>query len=54
MTLKDKKTERLYIRVTPQFKMEMSQLAWKLHGGNLTDLMQKALTEYMREHGDDK
>lgn len=46
----EKKTERLYIRTTSSMKMNLQIVANLKHGGNLNQLIDVALKEYVDRH----
>ena len=43
----EKKTDRLYIRTTNSMKMNLQIIANQKHGGNLNQLIDVALKEYI-------
>lgn len=51
--MSEKKTDRLYIRTTSSMKLKLKYVADKYHGGNLNQLIDTALKEYVerREEG---
>ena len=46
----EKKTDRLYIRTTSSMKMNLQAIANLKHGGNLNQLIDVALKEYVDKH----
>lgn len=51
--MSEKKTDRLYIRTTTSMKLKLQFIADKYHGGNLNQLIDVALKEYIERRGEE-